>query len=107
MWLCGWWRSWTKPSIGFSQIEHSTHGTTQLGVRLTNEKQSLVAVAVVALLIPFPWSALLSSIIDFGLWFFLPCFFVLICDSLGKDRAASTAAAVLVGVGSYFLVGPI
>jgi hypothetical protein len=37
----GEWRSWTKPSIGFSQIEHSRHETTHLGVQLTNEKQSL------------------------------------------------------------------
>src|SRR4051794_26561110 len=42
MWHCGWWLASTRPSIAYSQIEDRRHTHTPSGVRLTNEKQSLV-----------------------------------------------------------------
>ena len=67
----------------------------------------LVAVAVVALLIPFPWRALLLSIVTFALWVFVPVGLVLSLDSPGKARASLPAALVFVIAGSYFHRAPI
>ncbi len=61
----------------------------------------LVAVAVVALLIPFPLAAIVFSIRTFALWIFLPLIFIWMCDSLGKGPAALVATMATVGAGTY------
>jgi hypothetical protein len=66
----------------------------------------IVAVGVVAILIPPPLAALLFAIGTLAIWLSLPACVVILCDAFGGRRAATAASSLIAVGGSWFLIGP-
>jgi hypothetical protein len=66
----------------------------------------IVAVGVVAILIPFPLEALLLAIGTFALGFGVPALVVYACDDIAGRRAAVAALALIAAWGAWFIIRP-
>jgi hypothetical protein len=66
----------------------------------------IVAVGVVAILIPFPLEALLLAIGTFALGFGVPALIVHACDEIAGRRAAIVASALIAACGGWYIIRP-
>jgi hypothetical protein len=69
-------------------------------------RRMIVAVGVVALLIPFPLEALLLAIATLAMGFGVPALVVYACDEIAGHRAAIVASALIAACGGWYIIRP-